>query len=120
MNLNEANNRAQQAEEKLIEAKSQFEIAIVKAKEIENQGIITLNKDNSTSRLQTEEMIQRLDQLKKEKLLSQYQKILKILSKKVIHSSLVQVKKKLQSRVDSKFQASINNFYIALFRNSSF
>ena len=119
-NLSEADKRAQKAQEKLIEAKSQFEAAKVKAEEIAKQGVITLNKDKNNSQIQTEEMIQRLDKLKKETLLSQQQKALKLLSKKVIQSSLTQVQEKLQNRIDSKFQTSINNFYIALLRNYGF
>lgn len=119
-NLDEANKRAQKAQEKLSEAKSQFEAARLKAEEIAKQGIINLNKDKNNSQIQTEEMIQRLDKLKKETLLSQQQKALQLLSKKVIQSSLMQVQSKLQDRIDSKFQTSINNFYIALLRNYGF
>ena len=119
-NLSEADKRAQKAQEKLIEAKSQFEAAKLKADEIAKQGIATLNRDKDNSQIQTEEMIQRLDKLKKETLLSQQQKALKLLSKKVIQSSLTQVQEKLQKRIDSKFQTSINNFYIALLRNYGF
>ena len=119
-NLSEADKRAKKAKEKLIEAKSQFDAAKLKAEEIKKQGVITLNKDKNTSQIQTEEMIQRLDKLKKETLLSQQQKALKLLSKKVIQSSLTQVKEKLKNRIDSKFQTSINNFYIALLRNYGF
>ena len=119
-NLNEADKRAQKAKEKLIDAKSQFEAAKIKAEEIQKQGIITLAKDKKDSQTKTEEMIQRLDTLKQDTLISQQQKALKLLSKKVIQSSLVQVQEKLQSRIDSKFQTSINNFYIALLRNYGF
>lgn len=119
-NLSEADKRAQKAQDKLIEAKAQFEAAKVKAEEISKQGIITLNKDKNNSQIQTEEMIQRLDKLKQETLLSQQQKALKLLSRKVIQSSLAQVQEKLQNRIDYKFQTSINNFYIALLRNYGF
>lgn len=119
-NLSEAEKRAQKAQEKLIEAQSQFEAAKLKAEEIAKQGIITLNKDKDNFQIQTGDMIQRLDKLKKETLLSQQQKALKLLAKKVIQSSLTQVQEKLQNRIDSKFQTSINNFYIALLRNYGF
>lgn len=119
-NLNEVDSRAKKAQDKLNEAKTQFEAAKIKAQEIKDQGIITLNKDKNNSNLQTEEMIQKLSVLKKDTLLSQQQKALKLLSKKVIQSSLMQVEKKLQNRIDSKFQNSVNNFYIALFRNYGF
>lgn len=119
-NLGEAKKRAQKAQEKLIEAKSQFEAAKLKAEEIAKQGIINLDKDKNNSQIQTGEIIQRLNKLKKETLLSQQQKALQLLSKKVIRSSLIKVQDKLQNRIDSKFQTSINNFYIALLRNYSF
>lgn len=119
-NLSEAEKRAQRAQEKLVEAKSQFEAAKLKAEEIAKQGIITLNKDKNNSQIQTEELIQRINKLKQETLLSQQQKALKLLSKRVIQSSLAQVQEKLQNRIDFKFQTSINNFYIALLRNYGF
>ena len=119
-NLSEADKRAQKAQEKLIEAKSQFEAAKTKAEEIVKQGIITISKDKNNSQIKTEEMIHRLDNLKKETLIFQQQKALKLMSKQIIQSSLAQVQEKLRNRVDSKFQISINNFYIALFRNYNF
>ena len=119
-NLNEAEKRAQKAQGKLTEAKLQFEAAKLKAEEIEKQGILTLNKDKNNFQIQTEDIIQRLDKLKKETLLYQQQQALKLLAKKVIQSSLTQVQEKLQNRIDYKFQTSINNFYIALLRNYGF
>ena len=81
------------------------------------QGIITLNEDKDNFQLQTEETIQRLSTLKKEALLFQEQKALKLVSEKIIQLSVTQVRERLQNRINSKFQISINNFYIALFRN---
>jgi len=84
------------------------------------QGIITLNEDKDNFQLQTEETIQRLSTLKKEALLFQEQKALKLVLEKVIQLSVMQVRERLQNRINSKFQISINNFYIALFRNYGF
>ena len=119
-NLSEAEKKAQKAQEKLTEAKLQFEAAKLKAEEIEKQGILTLNKEKDHFQIQTGDMIQRLDKLKKETLLYQQQQALKLLAKKVIQSSLTQVQEKLQNRIDYKSQTSINNFYIALLRNYGF
>ena len=116
VNLNEAEKKAQKAKEKLFEAKSQFEMAELKAKEIAEHGIITLDKDKNDSQRQTEEMIQRLDKLKEETLFSQQQIALKSLSKRVIQSSLLKVQDEIQKNINDKFQISVNNFYIALFR----
>lgn len=116
-NLSEADKRAIKAQEKLIEARSKFEVATQKAQDIRNQSIGTVKEDKIQSQIQTEEMVQRLEKLKKETLLFQQQKALNLVSKKVIQLSLKQVQEKLQNRVDLKFQNSINNFYIALLRN---
>lgn len=116
-NLKEADTRAVVAQQKLDKARSQFEEAKLKAQEIYNQSVSTLQTEKSHSKIQTEEMIQRLEKLKKETLIFQQQKALKLLSKKIIQLSLMQVQEKLKNRVDFKFQKSVNNFYIALFRN---
>lgn len=84
------------------------------------QGIITLNEDKDNFQLQTEKTIQRLSTLKKEALLFQEKKALKLVSEKVIQLSVTQVRERLQNRINSKFQISINNFYIALFRSYGF
>ena len=119
-NLNEADRRAEKAQEDFNEAKLQFEVAKRKTVEVAEQAILNLNKEKENAQLQTEEMIQRLEKLKEETLLSQQQKALKSLSKEFIQYSLTQVQKRLQSRVDFKFQVAMTNFYIALIRNSGF
>lgn len=119
-NLEEADKRAVDAQKKLVDARSQFEAAKLKAHEIQNESISTLKKEKSHSEIQTEEMIQRLEKLKKETLVFQQQKALMLLSKKIVQLSLLQVQEKLKNRIDLKFQTSVNNFYIALFRNYNF
>nr|UXE31008.1 ATP synthase CF0 subunit I [Ostreobium quekettii] len=116
-NLQEADKRAIAAQQKFTDANSQFETAKLKVEEIQNQSISTLQKEKKHFKIQTEEMIQRLEALKKETLAFQQQKTLKLLSKKIIQLSLIQVQEKLKNRVDFKFQKSVDNFYIALFRN---
>ena len=116
-NLDEADKKAQKAQEKLAQIKSQFEAAKIKAQEIRNQGLIKIDQDKTNIKIQAEEIIQKLGKLKEETLLFQQQKTLKLLSKKVIKSSLMQVQNKLQNCVNPKFQKAMNNFYIALFRN---
>ena len=115
--MEEANKRAINAEQKLVEARSKFESSKMKVKEIQTQSINTIKKDRIDFKTKTKEAIQRLENLKKETLLFQQQKALTILSKKVIVLSLTQVKEKLKRRTDLKFQNSINNFYIALLRS---
>ena len=116
-NLDEANKRIVASQEKLVEARSQFEAAQKEKQEIQNQSLNQVTTEKTTFRTQTQEIIQKLEKLKKETLLFQQQKTLNLLSKKVIQLSLKQVQEKLQNRVDLKFQTSIDNFYIALLRN---
>ena len=116
-NLNEANERAKKAENKLVEAKSKYEAAKLKAQKVRDQGFSNLDKDKKNYQIQANEMVQKLNLLKKETLLSQQQKTLKLISKKVIQSALGQVKEKLERGISLKTQTSINNFYIALLRN---
>lgn len=77
----------------------------------------TVKKEKSQLKKQTQEAIQKLENLKKETLIFQYQKTLNVLSKKIIQLSLTQVQEKLKSCTNIKLQNSINNFYIALFQN---
>lgn len=116
-NLEEADNRAVAAKQKLVDARSQFEAAKLKAHEIQNQSVSTLEKEKSHSKIQTEEMIQRIEKLKEETLVFQQKKALMLLAQKIVQLSLLQVQEKLKNRIDVNFQRSVNNFYIALFRN---
>lgn len=117
LNLEEANKRAIDAQKKLEKARTEFELSKLKVQEIQNQSFNTIKKDKLQSKKQTQEAIQRLEYLKKETLIFQQQKTLNLLSKKIIQLSLSQAQKKLKSCTDIKFQNSINNFYITLFRN---
>ena len=62
-NLEEANKRAINAEQKLIEARSKYESAKMKAQEIQNQSINTIKKDKIYFKTQTTEAIQRIESL---------------------------------------------------------
>ena len=94
-----------------------MELSKLKVKEIQNQSFNTIKKDKIQLTKQTQEVIQRLENLKKQTLIFEYQKTLNVLSKKIIQLSLNQVQTKLKSCTDMKFQNSINNFYITLFRH---
>lgn len=117
LNLQEADKRVVDAEKKLEKARIELELSKLKVKEIQNQSFNTIKKDKIQSTKQTQEVIQRLENLKKQTLIFEYQKTLNVLSKKIIQLSLNQVQTKLKSCADMKFQNSINNFYITLFRH---
>lgn len=117
LNLEEADKRALDAKKRLEKARLEFELSKLKVQEIQNQSFNIIQKDKLQSKKQTQEVIQRLENSKKETLIFEYQKTLNLLSKTIIQLSLNQVQTKLKSRTDIKFQNSITNFYIALFRN---
>jgi F-type H+-transporting ATPase subunit b len=116
-NFREADQRATEAQEKLNQAKAQFELAQKKAIQIREQGVTTAEQEKKQTLRQTKEDISRLDQIKQETIQFQQQKAINEVSKQVVSLALTQVKKKLQTRVDSSFHVSVNNFSIVLFTN---
>lgn len=116
-NLQEADQRANEAQEKLSEAKAQFELAQKKAVEIKEQSILTAEQEKKQSILQAEQDALRLEELKQETLLFQQQKAVSEISQQVITLALKQVREKLNNRLDANFHTSVNNFNIVLFTN---
>ncbi len=116
-NFREADQRANEAQEKLNQAKLQLELAQKKAIQIREQGITTAEQEKKQTLRQTKEDIARLDQIKQETIQFQQQKAINEVSRQVVSLALNQVKEKLKTRVDSLFHASVNNFNIVLFTN---
>jgi F-type H+-transporting ATPase subunit b len=116
-NLLEADQRANEAQEKLNQAKIQFEFSQKKAIEIEEQSIIAAEQEKKKSIDQATKDALRLEDLKKETLLLQQQKAVSEISQQVITLALSQVREKLNNRLDPNFHASVNNFNIVLFTN---
>ncbi len=116
-NIQEAEKREAEAIEKLNAAKLQLENSRQKVGEIREQSLITAETEKEKYQKQTIEDIERLEKLKQETIIFQQQKAIKQLSKQVITLALKQVYKKIENRYDGQFQNSVNNFYIALFRN---
>ena len=88
-----------------------------KVTEIKKQSLTTAELEKAKYKKQTIDDIERLKKLKQETILFQQQKAIKQLSRQVISLALKQVYKKIENRYDGVFQTSVNNFYIALFRN---
>jgi len=116
-NFREADQRANEAQEKLNQAKLQLELAQKKAIQIREQGITTAEQEKKQTLRQTKEDIARLHQIKQETIQFQQQKAINEVSRQVVSLALTQVKEKLKARVDSSFHASVNNFNIVLFTN---
>lgn len=116
-NLQEADQRANEAQEKLNQARIKFELAQKKATEIKEQSILTAEQEKKQSIRQAEQDVLRLEELKQETLLFQQQKAVSEISQQVITLALKQVREKLNNRLDGNFHASVNNFNIVLFTN---
>nr|YP_009330305.1 ATP synthase subunit b [Lambia antarctica]ANN39069.1 ATP synthase subunit b [Lambia antarctica] len=116
-NIQEAEKREKEAIEKLNSAKNKLINSQQKVKEISDQSFITAQTEKEKYKKQTVEDIERLQKLKQETILFQQQKAIKQISKQVITLALNQVYKKIENRYDGVFQNSVNNFYLALFRN---
>ena len=117
LTLQQAEQRAQEAKEKLAEAKTQLELAQKKAIEIRQQGTITAEKEKQESINQTKAEVERLEDNKKQTLQLQRQKAIAQVSQQVISLALTQVKDKLANRLDGTSHESVNNFNIVLFTN---
>nr|YP_009105534.1 CF0 subunit I of ATP synthase [Lobosphaera incisa]AIT94209.1 CF0 subunit I of ATP synthase [Lobosphaera incisa] len=116
-NLQQADQRAKEAQEKLQQAKTQLELAKNKASEIRQQGNITAEQEKKQCIRQTQDDIMRLEEFKQNTLRLQQQKAINQVSQQVVSLALTQVKEKLNNRLDSAFHASVNNFNIVLFTN---
>ena len=116
-NLQEADQKSKEAEDKLNQARMQLELAKKKAIEIREQGVLTAEQEKKQSIRQTQEDILRLEEIKQETIRFQQQKAISQVSQQVVSLALNQVREKLGSNLDSTFHSSVNNFNIVLFTN---
>jgi len=117
--MQEAEERAKQAQAQLEEAKKALASAKSKAEEIRKQSVVAAEKAKNQILMQTEEDSKRLEQTKQEIISLQQQTALQKLSKQVVALALAQVEDRLltQKSKDSSFHRSITNFHIVLLRN---
>lgn len=117
--MKEAEEKANEAQRQLEEAKQALANAKNKAEEIRKQSVVSAEKEKNQILLQTEEDVKRLEQTKQEIIQLQQQTALQKLSKQITSLALTQVKERLlkQKRTDSSFHRSITNFHIVLLRN---
>lgn len=117
--MQEAEEKAKEAQLQLEEAKQALTNAKSKAEEIRKQSVVAAEKEKNQILLQTEEDAKRLEQTKQEIIQLQQKAALQKLSKQVVSLALAQVEERLmkQKRTDSSFHRSITNFHIVLLRN---
>ena len=114
-NLQEANQRAIDAQEKLNQARAQLELAKKKAHEIREEGISRATQEINTVVSQHDIRLAKLDEFKDETLAFYQQKAFKEAYLYVISRIMTRVREKLNSGLDSTYHVVVNNFYVSRF-----
>jgi F-type H+-transporting ATPase subunit b len=114
-NLQEASQRAKEAQEKLAAAKSQLELAQKKAKEIREEGVLRATQEVNTCVSQHEQRLSLLEEFKQETIQFYQQKAFKQAYMYVISRIMNQVKERLNSGLDATYHVVVNNFYVSRF-----
>ena len=114
-NLQEANQRAIDAQEKLNQARTQLELAKKKAQEIREEGISRATQEINTVVSDHQLRLAKLDEFKDETLAFYQQKAFKEAYLYVISRILTRVREKLNTGLDSTYHVVVNNFYVSRF-----
>jgi F-type H+-transporting ATPase subunit b len=114
-NLQEANQRALEAQEKLNTARLQLESAKKKAEEIRNEGVLRAAQELNNCITQHELRINRLNEFKQETLQFYQQKAFKQASVYVISRIMNRVRDRLNTGLETTSQVIVNNFYLLRF-----
>ena len=114
-NLQEASQRAAEAEEKLIQAKNQLEMAKKKANEIREEGQVRATQEVQNCVTQHEERLSKLEEFKQETLQFYQQKAFKQSYVYVISRIMSRVKERLNKGLDPAYHVVVNNFYVSRF-----
>ena len=114
-NLQEASQRAAEAQEKLNQAKAQLEMAKQKAKEIREEGSLRASQEIKSCVLQHEERLSKLEEFKQETIQFYQQKAFKQAYMYVISRIMTRVKERLNKGLDSTYHVVVNNFYVSRF-----
>jgi F-type H+-transporting ATPase subunit b len=114
-NLQEATQRALDAEEKLNQARTQLEAAKIKAQEIREEGVSRATQEINTVVSQHEIRLAKLQDFKGETLSFYQQKAFKEAYLYVISRIMVRVRERLNTGLDSTYHVVVNNFYVSRF-----
>jgi F-type H+-transporting ATPase subunit b len=114
-NLQEASQRAAEAQEKLNQAKNQLELAKKKAKEIREEGLLRATQEVNNCVRQHEERLSKLEEFKQEAIQFYQQKSFKQAYVYVISRIMSRVKERLNKGLDSTSHVVVNNFYVSRF-----
>jgi F-type H+-transporting ATPase subunit b len=114
-NLQEANQRAIEAEEKLNTARAQLEMAKKKAQEIREEGVLRATQEINNVVSQHELRLARLEEFKQETVQFYQQKAFKQAYMYVINKIMTRVRERLTKGLDSTYHVVVNNFYVSRF-----
>lgn len=114
-NLEEANQRAIEAEQKLTAARTQLETAKKKAQEIREEGVLRATQEINNVVSQHELRLARLQEFKQETLAFYQQKAFKQAYMYVINKIMTRVRERLNKGLDSTYHVVVNNFYVSRF-----
>lgn len=112
-NLQEASQRALEAQEKLSQAKAQLNVAQKKAKEIREEGLLRVTQEVNNCVSQHEQRLSLLEEFKQETIQFYQQKAFKQAYTYVISRIMSRVKERLNSGLDSTYHVVVNNFYVS-------
>ena len=115
--LQQAEQKAKDAKDRLAEAKAQLELSQKKAKEIREQGKLSAEREKSLLSRQTQEEIMQLQESKKGNIQLQQQKAIAQISEKVIALALYEVQERLDQGLDETNHSSVVNFGLVQFYN---
>lgn len=114
-NLQEANQRAIEAQEKLNQARVQLELAKKKAEEIREDGLVRATQEIKNCVTQHELRLARLEEFKQETVQFYQQKALKQAYMYVLSKIIIRVRERLNKGLDSTNHVVVNNFYVSRF-----
>nr|YP_009364174.1 ATP synthase CF0 B subunit [Hydrodictyon reticulatum]AQU64550.1 ATP synthase CF0 B subunit [Hydrodictyon reticulatum] len=114
-NLQEASQRAAEAQERLNQAKAQLELAKKKAQQIQEEGVLRATQEVNNCVSQHEERLSKLEEFKQETVQFYQQKAFKQAYIYVISRIMSRVKERLNKGLDSTYHVVVNNFYVSRF-----
>ncbi len=118
-NLQEANQRAIDAQEKLNAARTQLELAKKKAKEIREEGVTRAAQEIKTVVSQHELRLSKLQEFKQETLQFYQQKAFKEAYLYVVAKIMTRVRERLTKGLNPTYHVVVNNFYVSRFNDYS-
>ena len=114
-NLQEASQRAAEAQERLNVAKNQLELAKKKAIEIREEGVLRATQESNNCVSQHEERLSKLEEFKQETVQFYQQKAFKQAYMYVISKIMSRVKERLNKGLDATYHVVVNNFCVSRF-----